>query len=855
MGTLQVVRVVPLLLCAAVAAGAQSFVATAGSMTQARADQAAVVLNDGKVLLAGGVSNGNQGALTSAELFDPSSSTFSPAGSMTTARGAGVQAQLLPDGSVLVMGGEAPGTPITSDLYHPATGKFSSGPDLSVLDDLYGSTRLNDGRIFLLGSATGCTAEVCPMVVYLYDPGTGQVSNGGSLQDPPVARPAIVTLDDGKVLIYNGFPAFLGPTSPTNDYWIYDPSTGTAAQYVSSTIPVAGAAAVKLKDGTVLICGGGSHDSGFHKECELYDPANNTVQYTAGTMAAARNAARAVLLNDGRVLIAGGLDATETGPDVEIYNPQIETFSSAGNFNTERSEFSASLLANGSVLFAGGLDASLTALNSAEVFQSVPALPDFSLSADTTIATVNTGSSGTFHISAQGSSGFNGSIALGCGGNDALTCAFVPATLSAGATSTLTVTGFNLSAGGVVKFNVTGTSGSTIHTLALEIALEPPKVVLAPTSLSFGNVTTGQKSAAQTVALSNGGEGTLQISKIATSGPFSETDNCPASIDNGAPGCTITVQFAPVSAGAQSGTLTISDDAPFSPQAVQLSGTGVAPPAPVSAGATLTPASLTFAAQALNTTSAAQTVTLGNATGANLVVNAIGTGGDFAATNNCPVVLAAQQSCVITVTFTPTAVGQRTSALSVNAGAITYTVPLAGTGIAGAAVVIKAAPGGSAAATVNPGDTATYNLQLSSSAGFTGAVTLTCSGAPAGASCAASPNPAHIGVAPTPVSIKVTTTAASVFLPLPDEPVPPLVPLLAVGALGLLAAAWRRRRRWLLGGATAMLLLGLTACGGSSTPHAANSAAATPAGNYTLTVTAAFGGTTEGATQLSLTVR
>ncbi|TAN22333.1 MAG: choice-of-anchor D domain-containing protein [Acidobacteria bacterium] len=808
MGALKVVRVVPLLLCAAVAAGAQSFVATAGPMTQARSDQAAVVLNSGKVLLAGGVGSETQGALASAELFDPSSSTFSRTGSMATARGAGVQAQLLRDGSVMVMGGGALGTPITSDIYHPATGNFSAGPDLSALDELYGSARLNDGRIFLLGSATNCTAAVCPMVVYLYDPRTQQLAPGGSLQDPPVERPAIVTLDDGKVLIYNGFPAAPGPTSPTNDYWIYDPSTGTAAQYVASTIPVAGAAAVKLKDGTVLICGGGSHDSGFHKECELYDPANNTVRYTTGTMAEARNAARAVLLDDGRALIAGGLNLTESGPDVEIYNPQIQTFSSAGNFNTERSEFSASLLANGSVLFAGGLDDSLTALKSAEVFQSVPVLPGFSLSADTTIATVNTGSAATFHITVQGSSGFSGSIALGCSGNNALTCAFAPATLSPGATSTLTVTGFNLSAGGLVKFSVTGTSGSTTHTLALAIALEPPKAVLAPAALSFGHETTGHKSDAQTVSLSNGGEGTLQISTIATSGPFSETNDCPASIDNGAPGCTITVQFAPVSAGAQSGTLTISDDAPFSPQAVQLSGTGFAPPAPAvtlsvaqlqfaaqavgvaglpqpvmltnsgsadltltsiaasgdfqendncpatlaasksctvqvvfkpmaagsrggtlvftdnapnspqsvalagmgevaaSPGATLTPASLTFAAQALSTTSAAQTVTLGNATGDNLVVNAIGTGGDFAATNNCPVVLAPQQSCVITVTFTPTAMGQRTSALSVNAGGVTYAVPLAGTGIAGAAVAIKAAPGGSAAATVNPGDTA-----------------------------------------------------------------------------------------------------------------------------------------------------
>ncbi|TAN22334.1 MAG: hypothetical protein EPN33_08695 [Acidobacteria bacterium] len=146
-------------------------------------------------------------------------------------------------------------------------------------------------------------------------------------------------------------------------------------------------------------------------------------------------------------------------------------------------------------------------------------------------------------------------------------------------------------------------------------------------------------------------------------------------------------------------------------------------------------------------------------------------------------------------------------------------------------------------------------MQLSSGSGFIGTVTLTCSGAPAGAACATSPNPANIGVAPTPVSVKVTTTAAAAVLPLPDEPVPPLVLLLGLASLGLLMAMWRSRRRWLLGGVAAMVLLGLAACGGSGSTHISNGAAATPAGNYTLTVTAAFGGTTEGSTQLSLAVR
>ena len=116
----------------------------------------------------------------------------------------------------------------------------------------------------------------------------------------------------------------------------------------------------------------------------------------------------------------------------------------------------------------------------------------------------------------------------------------------------------------------------------------------------------------------------------------------------------------------------------------------VYPPYPAS-GVTASPSALSFGSVVTGTTSAAQTVTVSNPTGSAAAVSSIAATGDFSQTNTCGSSIAANGSCTVSVKFAPTATGARTGTLTVNAGGVTNTVSLTGTGTA-PGPVLNAAP-------------------------------------------------------------------------------------------------------------------------------------------------------------------
>jgi hypothetical protein len=203
-----------------------------------------------------------------------------------------------------------------------------------------------------------------------------------------------------------------------------------------------------------------------------------------------------------------------------------------------------------------------------------------------------------------------------------------------------------------------------------------PAATLIPPSLNLGRQVLNQTSAAKTVKLKDSGLAPLNISSVTINGPFAiSTNTClpPLDMDNT---CQVSVTFTPAVPGRLTGALTISDNAPNSPQTVALFGTGLEP-------ATLLPASVFFKSQAMGTTSAPKTFTLTNNQAVSLTSLAISTTGDFAVSaTTCTTTLAANADCTISVTFTPTATGRRTGELSISDSASNspQTSNLTGTG-------------------------------------------------------------------------------------------------------------------------------------------------------------------------------
>jgi hypothetical protein len=201
-------------------------------------------------------------------------------------------------------------------------------------------------------------------------------------------------------------------------------------------------------------------------------------------------------------------------------------------------------------------------------------------------------------------------------------------------------------------------------------------VLLSTVSMNFGNQQVGVKSSAIVETITNNQSVAMDISGISAGGDFTQTNTCQQPV--AAHGtCTISVFFTPSTTGTRTATLTITDDAGTSPQTVALSGIGA------TSAISITPSSLTFSTQVLNTTSAGQKVTVTNNGFVTFNVNSIAASGDYSQTGTCSgAVLNAGQSCTSTVTFTPVITGSIPGDLTINdttTGA-PHVVSLTGTG-------------------------------------------------------------------------------------------------------------------------------------------------------------------------------
>jgi hypothetical protein len=209
---------------------------------------------------------------------------------------------------------------------------------------------------------------------------------------------------------------------------------------------------------------------------------------------------------------------------------------------------------------------------------TVVASPEFTLTANPNSLSIAQGASGQSTITVNPENGFSGSVTLSASGlPNGVTAQFNPNPTTT--TSTLTLTASGTATTGTSTVTITGTSGSLTATTTIQLTVTTasgPAVTLTPTSLTFKKTLVGTTSKAKDVKLENTGTATLNISSIGISGDFALGTSLKPCGSTLAPkkSCKIAVTFTPTQTGTRTGDVTITDNAPNSPQQVPLTGTG-----------------------------------------------------------------------------------------------------------------------------------------------------------------------------------------------------------------------------------------------------------------------------------------
>jgi Galactose oxidase, central domain len=357
-----------------------------GDLVDSRYAATATVLTDGEVLIAGGVASENSTS-AEAELYDPATGAFRRTGSLSTGRSYHT-ATLLKDGRVLIAGGlGASGHPVeTAELYDPASGTFTTTGSMLKARYDFTASLLPSGKVMMAGGATATLTTANLATAELYDPATGTFSATGNVKryyDPSIdkfyyegqmvavhAEHTATVLKNGDVLIAGGEDAHGAAQAAAE---IYVASSGKFVGVGPMNFARREHRATILRNGQVLITGGVDKQGGVQVTAELYNPATRKFTLTTaafpgeGTnMKEARAQHTAVLLRDGRVLIAGGTGAKSTIRGAELYDPSRGTFTCVGgggaaygmacspSMNEYRNYAADALLPNGEVLIAGG---------------------------------------------------------------------------------------------------------------------------------------------------------------------------------------------------------------------------------------------------------------------------------------------------------------------------------------------------------------------------------------------------------------------------------------------------------------------------------------------------------------------
>lgn len=599
---------------------------------------ASVVLPDGRALIMGGEYNdSNNGVWTSlGAIYDPVANTWTAVTSPSGWTIGDAESTILADGTFMLAAccndPAADALFDATNLTWTSTGAPNAGEDYQ---DEQGYELLPNGDVLTIdvwtnypnGGATNAER---------YSPSSGTWSSAGntpvSLVDPSACGnweigPAVLR-PDGTVVAFGGNTGCT--TSPANPTAIYDSSanTWTAGPNVpkisGSYYDLADAPGALLPDGNILFAASpGYGDSPTH----FFEfSTTNTIAQVADTVDYAGSSG--AYYYNFLVLPSGQIMATDFSSLPEFYTP-------AGSPNSSWAPVISS--APSSVTIGSTYTISGTQFNGlsqggyyGDDYQGATNYP--------LVRITNNSTSHVFYARTTNPS--NSSVAPG----DAVSVSFTVAENTETGASSLVVV-----ANGIASTPVSVTVAGPTTT-----------VTVTPASLAFAKEAEGNTSTAKKVTLKNTGMATLDITSIVPSAEFAVSATTCGSTLAINKSCTVSVTFTPTALGAQTGTLTFTDNATGSPQTVALSGTGIV-------DAELTPATATFAKTKVGSTSAAKTFTLTNEQSVSLTGISISTTGAFAVSSTtCGSTLAEKAKCTISVEFKPTATGLTTGSLSVS---------------------------------------------------------------------------------------------------------------------------------------------------------------------------------------------
>ncbi len=393
---------------------------TTGPLTTGRMEAQAVLLDNGLVLAAGGTDSNFSVALASAELYNPVTGTWTPTGSLITGR-FGFAMTKLADGKVLVVEGVRISgnnyVPVTqAEIYNPSSGTWSNAGTMSTGLARGTATLLQNGNVLVAGGAvqSGSTLNGSTLA-FLFDPEENSFTSAASMHFGRMNHSA-TALSDGRVLVVGGASTAGSSMPAITSVEVYDPTENTWTTLNPLSQARHSHTATLLDDSRVLVVGGSSNGTTALTSVELYDPTGGSWS-AAASLTTGRYSHTAAKLGNGDVLIAGGSDASQNAlSSAELYTPAAGgsgSWSVVGTAMSAARVLHAAVAINASqILEIGGSNNTTVALTSCEIFDTrqVIGIQLGSLNQtydgtpkSVTISTTPTGSEGLVQVTYAGS--------------------------------------------------------------------------------------------------------------------------------------------------------------------------------------------------------------------------------------------------------------------------------------------------------------------------------------------------------------------------------------------------------------------------------------------------------------------